>query len=147
MIVSLHWNQVTSSVEAKFETEASALLFQNAASTLAKAQDPDFINLYFSNSVTQATCVRIKVLKAIAKKLTAKTESAFVQSFISRPVFQRVRASNRFGDLVQDLDLTSVNKPSGWTFRGAMEQYFVLLREAKDFSVASEVNLAPLGLW
>jgi hypothetical protein len=164
VIVSLHRNQVAPSVEAKFETAASALLFRKAASTLAKAQDPGFVNLYFSNSVTQATRVRIEILKAIAKKLTTETESAFVQSFISRPVMRYVSEDEnlevsgtgrsysfvdavlRFGDLVQDADLTSAYKRAGGTFRGAMEQYFILLREAEDVSVASEVNTTPRGV-
>lgn len=164
VIVSLHRNQVAPSVEAKFETAASALLFRKAASTLAKAQDPGFVNLYFSNSVTQATRVRIEILKAIAKKLTTETKSAFVQSFISRPVMRYVSEDEnlevsgtgrsysfvdavlRFGDLVQDADLTSAYKRAGGTFRGAMEQYFILLREAEDVSVASEVNTTPLGV-
>ncbi len=132
---------------------------------MAKAQDPDFANLYFSNSVTQATRVRIEILKAIAKRLTTETESAFVQTYTSRPVlryiseesaespasgtgrsYSFVDAVARFGELVFDADLASAYKRAGATFRGAMEQYFVILREAEDLPVATGTNQIALGL-
>lgn len=123
------------------------------------------MNLYFSNSVTQATRVRIEVLRAIAKRLTTTTEAAFVQSFIPRPVLRYVSeegvtnpasgtgrsytfvdAVSRFGDLVTDSDLSSAYKRAGGTFKGAMEQYFVLLRETEDLPIATTSNRVPLGL-
>jgi hypothetical protein len=167
VIISIHRNQVSPSVEAKFDSVAGALSFRKAASTLAKAQDPDFSSLYFSNSVTQATRVRIEIMKAIAKKLTTETESAFVQSFIPRPALRYVSSEStaatasasgtgrsysfvdsvtRFGDLLQDHELASAYKRAGGTFRGAMEQYFVVLRETEDAPLFSAVNRAPLGL-
>ncbi len=166
VIVNLQRNQASPSVEAKIDSSAGALAFRKSASSLAKAQNPDFANLYFSNSVTQATRVRIEILKAIAKRLTTETETAHVQGFLSRPVlhynvaedaasvasgtgrsYSFIDAVTRFGDLLQDVDLTAAYKRAGGTFRGAMEQYFVVLREVEDVSVspAAGSNVVPLG--
>jgi hypothetical protein len=167
VVVSLHRNQALPSVEVRLDTVGGALSFRKAASSLAKGQqDPDFANLYFSNSVTQATRVRVEILKAIAKRLTTDTETAFVQSYVSRPVLRYVSeestdasvaasgtgrsysfadAVSRFGDLLFDSDLAKAYKRAGGTFRGAMEQYFVVLREAEDISITSGANQVPLG--
>ena len=103
-------------------------------------------------------------MKAIAKKLTTPTENAFVQGFISRPVlrylvregapsfcagtgrsYSFVDCMSRYGDLVQAKDLTSAYRRAGSTFRGAMEQYFVVLSEVEDVPLASGSNQSPIG--
>jgi hypothetical protein len=165
IIVNLLRNQASPSVEVVFDSVSNAFAFRKAASTLAKAHDPDFTKLYFSNSVTQATRVRIEIMKAIAKKLTTETESAFVQSFISRPILRYLNTNpsgpslaagtgrsysfvdcvSRYGDLVQSHDLISAYKRAGSTFQGALEQYFVVLREVDEQPVLSAPNLVPLG--
>ena len=164
VIVSLQRNQASPSIEARFDSVSNAFAFRKAASTLAKAQSPDFGKLYFSNSVTQATRVRIEIMKAIAKKLTTLTEEAYVQGFISRPLLRYlardpsvnlcagtgrsytfVNAVSRYGDLVHSHELVSAYKRAGSTFQGAMEQYFVLLKEAEDIPVQSGSNRAPIG--
>ena len=164
IIVSIHRDQVKPSVEAVLDSVAGAFAFRKSASTLAKALDPDFSQLFFSNSITQATRVRIKVMKAVAKKLTTKTENAYVQGFMSRPVlrylsrdpavslcagtgrnYSFVDSVARFGDLVFARDLTAAYKRAGSTFQGAMEQYFVVLAEVGDAPVASGSNQSPIG--
>ena len=164
IIVSLRRDQANPSIEAIFDSPSGALAFRKAASTLAKDLDPVFAKLFFSNSVTQATRVRIEIMKAIAKKLTTPTENAFVQGFISRPVlrylvregapsfcagtgrsYSFVDCMSRYGDLVQAKDLTSAYRRAGSTFRGAMEQYFVVLSEVEDVPLASGSNQSPIG--
>ena len=164
IIVSLRRDQANPSIEAIFDSPSGALAFRKAASTLAKDLDPAFASLFFSNTVTQATRVRIEIMKAIAKKLTTTTENAFVQGFISRPVlrylvregapsfcagtgrsYSFVDCVTRYGDLVQAKDLTTAYKRAGATFRGAMEQYFVLLSEVEDVPLASGSNHSPIG--
>jgi len=75
-------------VEARFETVSGAQAFRRESVKLAKAEHSEFSSLFISNSVTQSTRVRIEVLKALGKRLTSTTETAYVQGFISRPVLQ-----------------------------------------------------------
>jgi hypothetical protein len=102
-------------------------------------------------------------MKAVAKKLTTTTESAFVQSFVSKPVlrynaldpanqcagtgrsYSFVDCVSKFGDLVHDRDLSAAYKRAGSTFQGAMEQYFVVLREVDDRPIATGSNRDTLG--
>jgi len=164
VVVNIRRDQVNPSVEMKLDSVNGAFAFRKSAAALAKAQDPEFVKLFFSNSITQATRVRIEIMKAIAKKLTTKTEEAYVQGFISRPLLRYlsrnpaksfaagtgrsytfVDSVSRFGDLVQAHDLVAAYKRAGGTFLGAMEQYFVLLAEPEDRPVASGSNRSPLG--
>ncbi len=164
VIVNLRRDQANPSIEAKFDTVGGALSFRKSAAALAKAENPDFVKLFFANSVTQATRVRIEIMRAIAKKLTTDTEKAFVQGFMSRPVlrylpqdgvqespaagagrsYSFVDAVSRFGDLVSATDLIPAYKRASTTFQGAMEQYFVILSELEDRSVATSPNSLPV---
>jgi hypothetical protein len=75
-------------VEVRLDTVSGAQLFRHEGVRLAKEEQAEFVNLFFANTVTQATPVRVEVLKALAKKLTTNSESAYVQGFISWPVLQ-----------------------------------------------------------
>lgn len=162
IFVSFNRNQTSPTVEAKFDSVSGALNFRKAASALGKAKDPSFVKLYFSNSVTQATKVRVEIMRAVAKKLTTTTENAFVHGFLSRPLlryesvgpsvasgtgrnYSFVDVVSKFGDLVLSHELASAYRRAGGTFRGAMEQYFVVLREDEDVPVRSIPNQVPLG--
>lgn len=169
VFVTLRKEQAKPSIEARFNTVASALAFRKAASTLAKdkkGSSHEFASLFFSNSTTQATRVRIEILRQIAKKLSTDTEAGFVHGFISRPVlryevkegaqshcsgtgrsYNFVDAVSRFGDLLFAVDLAPAYKRAGQTFRGAMEQYFVVLQEGGAFqNEATSSNAQPLGV-
>ncbi len=153
-------------VEARFETVPGAQTFRREGVSLAKAEHAEFCNLFFSNAVTQATRVRIEVLKALSKKLSTPTEAAYVLGFISRPVMQYqvqegarssaegtgrsynyVDAISRFGSRLTDADLASAYLRAGLTFRGSMSQYFVVLRDelVTSHRGRSNVNRVPLG--
>ena len=99
-------------------------------------------------------------MRAIAKKLTTTSETAYVQGFISKPALHYVvkegmpshcagtgRSYNfvdsvtRYGDLLMPLDLAPAYKRAGDTFKGSMEHYFVVLKE--DDVVGA--NHFPLG--
>jgi len=159
VFVTIRRDQLSPVVEARFDTISNASAFRKAASTLAKEKDPEFGHLFFANSVTQATRVRIEIMRAIAKKLTTDIEAAYVQGFISRPKmhyvvnegmasecsgvgrsYSFVDAVSRFGDLLMPADLSSAYKRAGNTFKGSMEHYFILLSEG-----VLNANLQPLG--
>jgi hypothetical protein len=135
-------------VEARLDSAAGAGLFRREGVKLAKANHAEFSNLYFANSVTQSTRVRIDILKELGKRLTTVTEVAYVQGFISRPVLQyRVRDGERslaegvgrsytfvdavakFGSKLTPGDLSSAYLRAGDTFAGAMSQYFIVLSD------------------
>jgi hypothetical protein len=109
---------------------------------LAKAKDPEFGHLFFSNTVTQVTRVCIEILRAIAKKLTTESKAAYVHGFTSRPILHYVikdlmpsncagtgcgysfaDAVSRYMDLLCQVDLASAYRRAGSTFQGAMEHY------------------------
>jgi hypothetical protein len=104
-------------------------------------------------------------MRAIAKKLTTDSETAYVQGFISKPVlhyvvkdsmpsycsgtgrsYTFVNSVARFGDLLQAINLAPAYKRASETFRGAMEQYFVILREDFVPPVPPGANLLPVGI-
>ena len=135
-------------MEAKFDSVSGAITFRTEAAKLAKLNTGRFAGLFFTNSATLATRVRIEIMRAIALKLKTETEDAYVQGFVSRPLlhYRSVDAANkvaggadrsytfvdsvsRFGDLLMDEDLTNSYARAGHTFRGAMEHYFVVLGE------------------
>lgn len=152
-------------VEARFDTASGAQQFRREGVRLAKANHAEFDNLFFANSVTQSTRVRIEVLKALAKRLTTEEETAFVQGFISRPLLQYrvqegasssadgvgrgynyVDAVAKFGARLTPRDLSTAYVRAGSTFAGAMSQYFVVLRDdLVGKFVRSGANSLPLG--
>ncbi len=133
-------------VEARFDSVKGAQTFRHEGVRLAKALHEDFQTLFFSNSVTQSTRVRIEILRELAKKLCTSSEVAFVQGFVSRPVLQyRVKEGSRsfadgvgrsytfvdavakFGHRLAQKDLGTAYVRAGSTFDGALSQYFVVL--------------------
>ena len=137
-------------VEAKFDSVGGAIQFRTEAAKLSKEDTGRFAGLFFTNSATLSTRVRIEIMRAIALKLKTETEDAYVQGFISRPLlhyrsvdpsnriaggadrsYTFVDAISRFGDLLMDVDLTSSYARAGHTFHGAMEHYFIVLSEGR----------------
>jgi hypothetical protein len=148
----------------RFDTVTGAQVFRREGARLAKAEHAEFSSLFFSNSVTQSTRVRIEVLKTLAKKLTTPTESAFVQGFISRPVLQYhvkegcastaegvgrsynyVDAIAKFFSIVTHLDLSTAYTRAGVTFAGSMSQYFIVLSDEYVTAPRTGANRAPIG--
>lgn len=152
-------------VEARFDSVSGAQLFRREGAKLAKAEQHEFSGLFFSNSVTQTTRVRIEVLKALSKRMTTDAEVAYVQGFISRPVLQYhakegcrsvadgigrsynyVDAVAKFGKKLTTKDLTAAYVRAGTTFFGSMSQYFIVLSdELVNRGGRTPVNRIPLG--
>jgi len=152
-------------VEVKFDSVSGALAFRHEGVSLAKAEHAEFATLFFSNAVTQATRIRIEILKALSKKLTTTSEFAYVQGFISRPMLQYkiregarstadgtgrsynfVDAIAKFSSKLSDSDLSTAYVRAGSTFSGSMSQYFVVLKDSLINSLPrSSANRAPLG--
>ena len=102
----------------------------------------DFGRLFVANSVTQATRVRLEILKAIAKRCSSPDEDMFVQGFTTRPILQVKRKNGggqaaltfvdavaRYGSRVREVDLSLAYERAGMTFVGQMRQNFVVLSD------------------
>lgn len=151
-------------IEARFDTASGAQAFRREGVRLAKAEHAEFASLFLSNSVTQATRVRIEVLKALATRLSTATETAFVQGFVSRPVlhyhpvegapstadgvgrsYNYVDAIAKFGSKLSHPDLVKSYTRAGKTFQGSMSQYFVVLSDELVSLSGTGSNREPLG--
>lgn len=163
--INLRKDQGLPVVEARLDSVSGSQLFRREGVRLAKEQHAEFSTLFLSNSVTQSTRVRIEILKALSKKLSTPSETAYVQGFISRPLLQFravegcqsnadgvgrsynfVDAMVKFGSMLSAPDLTLAYTRAGTTFVGAMSQYFIVLEEGLVTSGSfSRVNRAPLG--
>ena len=107
-----------------------------------RKEGTDFGRLFLANSVTQATRVRLEILKAIAKRCSSPDEDMFVQGFTTRPILQVKRKNGggqaaltfvdavaRYGSRVREVDLSLAYERAGMTFVGQMRQNFVVLSD------------------
>ena len=98
--------------------------------------------IFVANCVTQATRVRLEILRAVAKKCSTSNEEMLVMGFTSRPILQIRRkdgsgqqvltfvdAVAKFGKRVKEADLSLAYERAGATFKGQMEQNFVVLTD------------------
>ena len=98
--------------------------------------------MFVANSVTLATRVRLEVLRAIAKVCSNPNEDFFVMGFTPRPVLQIKRKTGggqlvltyvdavvKYGGRVGESDLRLAYERAGLTFRGQMQQNFIILTE------------------
>ena len=98
--------------------------------------------MFVANSVTLATRVRLEVLRAIAKVCSNPNEDFFVMGFTPRPVLQIKRKNGggqlvltyvdavvKYGGRVGESDLRLAYERAGLTFRGQMQQNFIILTE------------------
>jgi hypothetical protein len=133
-------------VEVKLDSVKNASDVRKAYAE-KKKEKVDLGRIFIANSVTLATRVRVNILKAIARKLSNKDTSAHAVPFISRPVmhvrptetsevwsppktFSFVEAAVRFGHLVKQVELGEAYRRAGNSFKGQLEQHFLLLRES-----------------
>ena len=97
---------------------------------------------FLANSVTLGTRVRLEILRAIARKCSNASEDFFAIGFTSRPVLQVRQKSGggqyamtfvdavvKYGGRVGESDLRLAYDRAGVTFRGQMQQNFVVLTE------------------
>ena len=105
--------------------------------------------------ITLATKIRIDIMKSIARRIESDRETAYVPSFLPRPILH-IKAKNRdgparggeggdprkhlssytfadaikeYGGLIQGSDLAPAYKRAGSNFRGQMRQHFVVMED------------------
>jgi hypothetical protein len=138
-------------VEVKLDSAANALILRKAFADKRKNGE-DLGRIFISNSVNLATRVRVDVLKVLARKISDLNVVANAVPFVSRPVLQ-VRpkesaasgnnetrtytytdAISKYGHLLKQFELGEAYRRAGTSFKGQLEQQFVVLREQGQVS-------------
>ena len=129
-------------VEVRMESKEAAARIRKAYADKRKS-GKDFGRLFIANCVGLATRVRVDVMKAIAAKLNDTDQAAYVTAFTSRPILHiKPKSGNqkpmaytfgdaveRYGNMVNDGELSEAYRRSGTSFKGQLEQHFVVLKE------------------
>ncbi len=137
-------------IEVKLDSIENAGKLRKAFAEKKKS-NVDLGRIFVANSVGLSTRVRVDILKAIAKKISGQSISAHVVAFISRPVmhvksntgatnvmvpktFTFVDAVAQYGHAMLQFELADAYRRAGTSFKGQMEQMFVILRERDDWT-------------
>ncbi len=131
-------------VEVKFDSTANAAMMRKIFAEKKKS-GADLGRIFIANCVNLATRVRVDIMKALARKITDNSNSAYVVPFISKPIihvrptgtgygegsksYNFVEAVEKFGHLVKQVDLGDAYRRAGNSFKGQLEQHFIILRE------------------
>jgi len=174
IFVNMRYGRGPPFIEGKMRDTSTSSAFRIAAAKLAKDESPNFKGLFVANSVTLATRVRIEIMRAIADLLRNATVQAYVQPFSSRPVlhlkmkdplagvlegvnrsYSFVEAVGRWGSQLSQYSLIPAYQRARPAFIGALEQYFVVLKEggpvldddpiSKIIGLPSGANSFPVG--
>ena len=119
----------------------------------------DFGRVYLANSVTLGTRVRIDILKAMAKCFAGEKEIMYVSAFTSRPLlhvrpkeagsrtmaYTFADALSRYGMHLRQVDLGEAYRRAGTSFKGQMQQNFVVLHDSQPPCVAPWVSTPARG--
>jgi hypothetical protein len=154
-------NQQLPMVEVKLDSAGSAGSIRKAFAEKKKAGN-DLGRTFISNSVNLATRVRVDILKALARKISDSNITAHTVPFVSRPVmhvrptnqadsnqinktYTFVDATAKFGHLLKQVELGEAYRRAGNSFKGQMEQQFIILRENQFSGSGSGARGAGTG--
>ena len=145
-------------IEVKLDKPENALAIRKAFAIKRKEKSlpAEFETIFITNCVNLATRVRIDVLKALARKITNATETAYLSGFISRPMmhikkagasvvtrplrsFTFIDAVSRFSKVLSKDELSGAYDRAGVAFKGQLEQTFVVLND-EDQSESQRVG-------
>ena len=104
----------------------------------------DFGRVFVTNSVSLATRVRVDILKVIARLNSTEKEECYVTAYNSRPVMHIKQkndiskfmaltfsdAISKYGGSLSEIDLGEAYKRCGNSFKGQLQQMFVVLQDA-----------------
>ncbi len=149
-------------VEIKLDTKETAFKIRNTFVTKKKGGE-DFGRLHIANSVCLATRVRVDILRAFAKQFGGDGgDDMYVSAYSSRPVLhikERNRTQRpyaltfadaiaRYGMTIDDDNLGEAYRRAGNSFKGQLEQHFVVLKERHaqgEHRQGMEQRKRPLG--
>lgn len=124
-----------------------------------------------SNVITQATKVRIEIMKAIAKIIDSDSEVGYVPTYLSRPILHiKEKETNsggsgpgariprrhiksltfadaieQFGLRLEERHLTWAYEKASWNFQGQMRQNFVVLADRAVATGSAGPSRGPRG--
>ena len=151
-----NWGRDIPMAEIKMDSRESAFKIRNTFVAKKKGGE-DFGRVHIANSVSLATRIRVDILRAFAKQFGEEgDEEMYVSAYSSRPVLHIkdktgnrrpsvltfADAVTRFGGMVKDDFLGEAYRRAGNSFKGQMEQTFVVLKE-----VASECQFQQGAEW
>ena len=133
--------------EVKMDTAERAGEIRKKFATKKRA-GKDFGRVYLANCVTLGTRVRVDILKAMSKCLSTERETMFVSAFSSRPLlhvrpkddgkrsmaYTFADAITRFGAGLGKNDLGEAYRRAGNSFKGQLQQNFVVLYDSHSRS-------------
>jgi hypothetical protein len=144
-------------VEVKLNSVENASLIRKTFAE-KKKQGADFGRLFIANCVNLATRVRVDVLKALARKVSADQIVAYALPFVARPTLQ-VRSTDagstetktytytdaisKYGHLLKQVDLGEAYRRAGTFFKGQLEQQFVVLKESGSGPLQAQQQQRP----
>jgi hypothetical protein len=145
-------------VEVKLDSAANSLMIRKAFSEKKKG-GVDMGRIFVSNSVNLATRVRVDILKALARKVADRNTLARALPFVSRPVLQirpaegtRVTESrsftfteaiSKYGHLLKQFELGDAYRRAGNSFKGQLEQQFIVLRDRDQHQLQRPTGERP----
>jgi len=138
-------------LEFKLDTMEKAREIRKAFAQMRVANTlPDsFSKLQVMNVITQATKVRLEIMKAIARLVDSDKEVGYVPTYLPRPILhvkgktasgpRRHIKSLTFTDAIEQYgvklsakDLGPAYEKASWNFQGQMRQNFVVLQDREE---------------
>jgi len=133
-------------IEVKLNSVESAANIRKAFTEKRKAK-ADLGRIFIANSVGLSTRIRVDILKALARKVSNNSVMAHVVAFVLRPVMHVrpkegsvdrsppktltfVDAVATYGHLLKQVELGDAYRRAGNSFKGQLEQLFVVMRES-----------------
>jgi hypothetical protein len=116
---------------------------------VANTLPESFANLQVMLVITQATKVRLEIMKAIARLVDSDTEVGYVPTYLPRPILhvkgksasgprKHIKsltftdAIEQYGMRLSSRDLGPSYEKASWNFQGQMRQNFVVLQDREE---------------
>jgi hypothetical protein len=135
-----------------------------AQKRIANSLPESFAQLQVMTVITQATKVRMEIMKAIARKIESETEVGYVPTYLPRPILhikgreasgprRHIRsltfadAIEQYGLNLEQTDLGLAYDKAAWNFQGQMHQNFVVLMDREEMTGGSGHPSTAKGAW
>jgi len=135
-----------------------------AQKRIANSLPESFAQLQVMTVITQATKVRMEIMKAIARKIESETEVGYVPTYLPRPILhikgreasgprRHIRsltfadAIEQYGLNLEQTDLGLAYDKAAWNFQGQMRQNFVVLMDREEMTGGSGHPSTAKGAW
>jgi hypothetical protein len=131
---------------------------------VANTLPESFANLQVMSVITQATKVRMEIMKAIARLVESDTEVGYVPTYLPRPILhvkgktasgprKHIKsltftdAIEQYGMRLSSKDLGPAYEKASWNFQGQMRQNFVVLQDREESGGSGRPSGSTRGTW